>query len=113
MAFFTREGPGYMTRIPINAYLAWIFSNSRMQSTSACTLLHFDWASLVLALQQDALILLLLLAFSFAAWQLSGWRLEGDLLTIQLGILFHLRQQVRIPELASAVVTRPFFFRPV
>ena len=60
-------------------------------------LLHFDWASLVLALQQDALILLLLLAFSFAAWQLSGWRLEGDLLTIQLGILFHLRQQVRIP----------------
>ena len=38
MAFFTREGPGYMTRIPINAYLAWIFSNSRMQSTSACTL---------------------------------------------------------------------------
>ena len=74
-------------------------------------LLHFDWASLVLALQQDALILLLLLAFSFAAWQLSGWRLEGDLLTIQLGILFHLRQQVRIPELASAVVTRPFFFR--
>ena len=76
-------------------------------------LIRFDWPSLMLALRQDALILLFLLCFSFLVWRCSGWRLEGDLLTIRLGVFFHLRRQVRIPELASALVVRPFFFRLV
>ena len=74
-------------------------------------LLSWDLQALLLALWQDAAILLGMLVLAIAIWRQSSFRLEEDAFVLCQGLFFRRKITVRTSQLAAVVLHRPLYLR--